>query len=148
MNGLWRQPHVNAHGNAALGQKADSACQPGGTFDFHYMGTSAHEYGSIGQGLIFRGIAHERHVADQQSPFIGAVNAGSVIGHLLQRYRQSAVMTLQHHAQRVAHEQCLHPRLTGLTGEGRIVGGQAGEFFTFALEGIQGAESNGRSNGL
>ncbi|MNW20978.1 hypothetical protein D3C71_2216390 [compost metagenome] len=49
-------------------------------------------------------------------------------------------MALQDHAQRVAHQQHFDAGLAGDLGEGSVVAGQHGDFFTLGLEAMQGGQ--------
>ena len=73
---------------------------------------------------------------------MAALDAGGVVDHIVEGYRQGAVMTLQHHAEGIADEQHLDAGLTGGLGEGGIVGGQHGDLFATLLEPLKGREAD------
>ncbi|MCY1175339.1 hypothetical protein D9M73_155720 [compost metagenome] len=140
VDGLRGQAHVRAHRHTTLGQQADGFGQPGCAFDFYHVGAGLHQCGAVGKGLLRRGVGHERQVGEDQRAVVAAFDAGGVVGHLRRGDRQGAVVALQDHPQRVAHQQHFNAGLAGGLGEGRVVAGQHGDFFTLGLEAVKGGK--------
>ncbi|MNC39241.1 hypothetical protein D3C75_878900 [compost metagenome] len=104
------------------------------------MGAGLHQCGAVGKGLLRGGVRHERQVGEDQRAVVATFDAGGMVGHVRGGHRQCAVVALQDHAQRVAHQQHFDTGLAGGLGEGRVVAGQHGDFFTLGLEAIEGGQ--------
>ncbi|MNT73759.1 hypothetical protein D3C72_2125030 [compost metagenome] len=106
------------------------------------MGAGLHQGGAIGERLFEAGVGHEGQVADDQRALVTALHSRGVVGHVGHADRQGAVVTLQDHAEGVAHQQYIHAGLAGSLGEGGIVGRQHGDFLAFELELLQGGQGH------
>ncbi len=145
---LRREPHVDAHGNAALGESLDVLCQPAGAFQFHHMGAGPHQPGGIVQCVFKGGATHERHVRHDQRLLGAAGHAFGVIGHIRNGDRDGAVVALQHVAQRIAHQYHFHAGIALKAGEAAVVGGEAGEFLPRLLHLLERGDCNLLHGGL
>ena len=134
---------MRADGYAALGEQAGGIGDPGAAFEFDDLRAGPHQRGGVLQGLGFRGVAHERHVAHQQGAFVAALDATHVIDHVVHGDRQGAVVPLQHHAERVAHEQHFDAGAGRHAGEAGVIGRQADEFLARALHLVQAGQGDG-----
>ncbi len=92
------------------------------------------------QGQAFGVVAHERHVGHQHSPTIFPLHHGQVIDDVLHRHRQSRVVSLYDHPQRIADENDFHAAGAGDLGEGRVIRRYAGKFLALSLEFVEGTE--------
>ncbi|MCY1428456.1 hypothetical protein D9M71_443390 [compost metagenome] len=131
---------MRTHGYATFGQQADGFAQPGCAFDFYHVGAGLHQRCAVGKGLFRGGVRHERQVGEDQRAIVATFDAGCVVGHVRRGHRQCAVVALQDHPQRVAHQQHFDAGLAGGLGEGRVVAGQHGDFFTLGLEAVEGGK--------
>ena len=135
MYGLGGQAQVGAYRNAALHQKVHHLSGPAATLELDHVGTGLHEHTRAADGLLLRFlVAAKRQVANQPSGALrtaqAAGHAFGVVGHVFERDAHGAVAALAHHAQRVAHQNALHPCGIGHGGKGCVVGGEHGDFFT------------------
>ena len=83
-----------------------------------------HDPGGVAERLVRRLlIAAERHVDDDERPRRGAHHRRAVRDHHLDRYRQGAVETVDHHAERIPDQQKIDMGVEQ-TRDRRGVGGQ------------------------
>ncbi len=73
--------------------------------------------------LRARLVGAERQVADHQRAPPPAGDHAGVVDHLVERHRQRGVVALHHHAERVADQETVDPRLVEQAGEGPVVRG-------------------------
>ncbi|RMS30147.1 hypothetical protein ALP68_05008 [Pseudomonas ficuserectae] len=134
---LRRQAHVCAHRDAAFCQQTDRLGQPSSAFDLDHVRTCLHQRRAVDEGLLQRGVGHERQVGENHGALITAFHTRNVVRGFGGRDGQGAVVTLQDHAQRVAYQQHFDTGLAGGVGEGCVVAGQHGDFLTLLLHGQQ-----------
>ncbi len=96
-----------------------------------------HQRRAVDQGLLQCGVGHERQVGENHCALVAAFHACNVVRRFSGGNRQGAVVALQDHAQRVAYQQHFDTRLGGRVGEGCVVAGEHGDFFTLLLHGQQ-----------
>ena len=118
---LRRQAHVRAHRYAAFGQQPARLGEPRAAFEFYDVRAGAHQRCRALQRLAFGRITHERQVRHDQRAAIAAMHAVHVIDHVVERDGQRAVVTLQHHAERIADENHFDAGAADQLGEQRIV---------------------------
>ncbi len=134
---------MRADRDAALGQQADRIGQPQRPFNLDHVRAGLHQQGAVDHGLLGGGVGHERQVGEDQGIAVTAFDGGHVISHFCGGDRQGAVVALQNHAEGVAHQQHFDAGLVAGVGEGRVVAGQHGDFFTFLLQTLQGGQGDG-----
>src|SRR3569832_2264608 len=101
----------------------------------------------VAERLLGGGVTHERHIGHQQGPAASACHRGAVIHHLIHRDRHRSVVSLPHHAPRIAPPQDLRPRLGEQVCEGRVVRRETGDAFTAAFHLDQGGYRHRRGDG-
>jgi hypothetical protein len=100
MHRLRRQAQVRAHRNAAFGQALHRLRRPATALKLDHVRTRLHQDDGTGQGLSRCGVVTAiGQIANQPGGAIAARNAGHVIGHVGQRDRHRAGVTLDHHAE-------------------------------------------------
>ncbi len=139
---LWGQAQVRAHRDAPLGQQPNRIGQPQRALDLDHVGTGLHQHGAVGHGLFEGGVGHEWQVGENQCIGVTAFDGGHMVGHLGGGHRQRAVVTLQHHAEGIAHQQHFDTGLIAGVGESCVIAGQHGDFLTFLLETLQRGQGN------
>ena len=84
-----------------------------------------HQPTGILEGLLRADLeTHEGHIGHEQAAAHAPGHQTGVIDHLLHGDGQGVLLPLNHHAERIAHENGVHSRLVDEMGEGVIVGGQ------------------------
>ncbi len=135
---LRGEADVAAHRNAALGEKAHRFGDLGAALELHHLRAGRHQFGRAAERLLWRFlIAAERHVADEKTAFAAARDAARVIGHVGERHRQRGLVSLQHHAERVADQEAVQAGCVQHRGEARVVAGEHGYFHAIVAQLLQ-----------
>jgi hypothetical protein len=81
----------------------------------------------VRERLLRRRVAHERHVGDEKGAPQSLRDGTAVIDDVFHRHGHRAVVTLDHHAERVTHEHDVHTAAVDQRREARIVRRQTGD---------------------
>ena len=96
--------------------------------ELHAMGTAClHQTSRVFQSLVNAGIAHERHVAQDQRALYATRYATAVIHHVGNAHRHRCLLALYHHAKRVPDQNHVDPGSIQNPRKRGIVSGQAGD---------------------
>ncbi len=134
VDGLGQQAQMGTDGNRPPGEMTHRLHLGFAPLDLDHVRTALlHQPAGGIEGLGRRAMAHEGHVRDDEGATAAPLHHGAVIDHLGDAHRQSALVSLYHHAQRIAHQD--HVRTGGLaeTGETGIVGGDDGDLLALLL---------------
>ena len=118
------------HWNFGFDQAGDQFEAAFPAFNFHGFGAAFFDQAdSVAHRFFDRNVKTSiGHVGDQQgSPGAPAGGAG-VMEDFFEGDRKSAVVAENYHADRIAHEQNIHPSLIEQARGGKIVRGQASDF--------------------
>ena len=93
------QPEMHTNGYAVAYQCGYRRRQPARTLYLDHVRAGLHQLCAAVDRLFQRGVTHERKIRHDEGANVAAPNRAGVVGHVFNRYRQSAVMALQHHSQ-------------------------------------------------
>ena len=86
------------------------------------------------KGILYAGlVGHEGHVRHHQRPGVGPSHRFHMVEHLFHGHRQRRVVPGNDHADRIPHQDDIHPGSIHDTGEGVVVGGQHADPASFPL---------------
>ena len=127
-----------ADGNAALGEKLHRLNHRCSAFQLDHLRASRHQFCSVRERFLRTDLKRaEWHIAHDESLLRSACYTASVIDHIVQRHWQRTIMPLQHHAERIAHQQHIHALRFEQRGKACVVASQHGDFFFLAAHGLQ-----------
>ena len=140
---LGLQSEVRTHRNALTGEATHRLQLHGPSFQLHHLRPALfHQPAGVRNGLPRIHVGQERHIGHQQRPTATTGHAAGMVDHLVEGHRQGALLPLNHHSERIPHQQDLHPRRIEQRGEAAVVGGQTGELLSRLLHLLQGGEGD------
>jgi hypothetical protein len=146
---LRREAEMSAHRNAAPGEKSYRVGELRAAFELHHLGARRHQLGRAAKRLLRRFlVAAERHVGDEEAALAAARDAARVVGHVGEGHRQRGVVSLQHHAERVADQQAVQAGGVEHRGEARVVAGEHGYFHAIVAQLLQRLDGHSRHPSL
>jgi len=102
---LWLETQMSADGNVMAGKVPDNLDLTCTAFELdHHRATFLHQAHRVVECLTRVGIAHERHVGNEEGVPQAASDGPRVIDNIVDSYRYRRIVTLNHHAERVANE--------------------------------------------
>ena len=134
VHGLRLQTQVRAHGDIMIREELDDLDLARTAFELHHLCAALlHQTHGILERLLFRGVSHERHVRHQERAVQTLRDRLAVIDHVVERDGHGRVVTLDHHAERIADEHEIDTGIVDERREARVIGGDAGDLFAFGL---------------
>ena len=127
---------------AALNQSMNAVTEPGAPFQLDHLRARLHQAGAGMQRVVRIGEAHKRQVGHDQGVGSSPRHALRVVGHGIQRHRDGCVVALQHHAERVAHQNGVSARFARKLCESRIIGRNHDELVARGLHVVQGTNGD------
>ena len=125
---LRRQTQMGADRDAALDQEAHGSCSPAATFKLDHMRARLHQTQGASKGLLRAlVVAAKGQIGDQPGTLATTCDTSGVIDHLVEQHGHGAGLALQHHAERVTHQQRLDAGLFQHRGESGVIAGQHGD---------------------
>ena len=115
-------------------QKLDDLDLAGAAFELdHLRAAFLHQAHGVLERLLARGVGHERHVGHQERAVQPLRDRAAVIDDVLQRDRHGRVVTLDHHAERIADQHQVDAGVVDERREARVVSGDAGDLLALRL---------------
>ena len=115
--------------NIGIGDGRNRGRDPDAAFNFDGAGAAfLEEAAGVFEPLLRTDLeAHERHVGDEQAAVHATRHAARMVDHLVERHAQRMLVTLHHHAERIADQDSIHAGRVEQAAHGVIVGGQQRE---------------------
>jgi hypothetical protein len=149
VHGLRLQAEMRAHGDVMARKKFNDFDLTAAAFELHHLRRAfLHEAHGVGERVILRRIAHERHIRDQERAVQTACNGGTVVHDVIHRHRHRGAMTLDHHAHRIPDEHDICIALVYEPGKTRVIAGQRGDLLALRLHVRERAERYGWAGGV
>jgi hypothetical protein len=138
---LRLEPQVRAHGDVVPCEELDDFELPEPALQFHHLrATFLHEAHGIGEGDLGSRVTGEWQVRDEKRTVQAARHRFAVIDDVVHGHGHRSVVTLQHHAQRIADQHQIGVGIVDQHGEARVVTGEARDLLAFALHAVERAE--------
>jgi len=103
--------------------------------EFHHLSACLHELNGVSHGEIYRYlITAERHVGDDPRRPIALRNACRVIGHVLGGYPKRCRVPLEHHSERIAHQNHINACLVEYAGQCCVIAGEHGDLLSRSVQ--------------
>ena len=140
MDGLRRQSDVADDGDTGRRHGFDGFADTGATFELDGIAARFfHEPAGIVQGLLGAFlIAHEGHVADDQSPFDAADDSRRMVDHIFHGHRQCRRMTHDDIAQGIADKNHVDTGFIDVLGHDVVIGRNHGNRRAFLFHFLNG----------
>ena len=140
---------MRADGDVVTGQELDDAHLLRAALELHHARTALlHQAHGILQCLLRRGIAHERQIGDEERPVQAARHGPRVIDHVVDRDRHRGVVSLDHHAERVADQHQIDAGLIEQHRKTGVVTGERGDGLAVLAHAPQRRQRDGGSGGI
>ena len=142
---LRLQPQVRAHRDVVAREEFDDLelAEPAFELD-HFRAAFLHEAHGIRQRDVGRRIARERQIGHEERPMQAARHRFAVIDDVVHGHRHGGVVTLQDHAQRIAHQHQVGVGVVAQHREAGVVAGDARDLLVLALHPVERAQRDRR----
>ncbi len=125
MHRLRGEADMGTDGNAPGGELMHGIHLDGAALQLNHLRPPLlHQARGILQGVLWIAIAHIGHIRHHQGTLGHPADRLGMVDNVIHAHRHGGAMALNHHAQGVAHQDDLHPRLLDLHGKAGVIGGQ------------------------
>ncbi len=146
---LRLEPEVRAHRDVVAREKFDDLELAEPAFELHHFRAAfLHEAHRVRQRDVGRRIARERQVGDEERPVQPARHRFAVIHDVVHGHGHRGVVTLQHHAERIADQHEIGVGVVAEHREARVVAGDARDLLVLALHPVERAQRDRRPRGI
>ena len=146
---LRLQSQVRAHRDVVAREEFDDLELAEAALELdHLRAAFLHEAHGVRERDVGRRITRERQVGHQERPMQSARHGFAVIDDVVHGHRHRGVVTLQHHAERIAHQHQVRVGVVAQHREARVVAGDAGDLLALALHLVERAQRHRRPRGI